>query len=1510
MANANHSDDEFLRLAQARRLLTQGQIAALRHELRRRSAQNPGTSIAELAVEKGMLDAGAARALLAAHGAGAQAARDAEPTSLRPEDDQFNEVPRLIEPLPVIKPRGAAGPRNPSEDSHLEMELPPPGSPSGDSLFDEGSTPNLAPLPVTPTPGRIPEATQSPILVERTPSAFDESLGSTNLGLESESHAAPTWEDNLSSADTLNGLTDEEDSAVELEPQTQSQPKMGTGPLPMLDDEPVQLAPSSALNESAVRDVMRDADDGYFGRPADLTRPGFDENVLAVDKVEEVTLFDSEKDIDQSAPQGVAPDDTDFSRTRATAPGKPPSKPPSRPPSKPSTKPPITEINDDSDVNFGVTLAGDTIPAGNAKTVYDDSEVGIEEEITGEITSEPTTGSRTSGMSTAMATGEVGGRKRNKVGVESNITDDQNLAGEQISASQVTIADIRSKMGIGAGVKIADGQDTAMKVVKRLKQGGGAYKRYTVIREIARGGMGKVLEVEDNDLRRSVALKVLRKEMLGRKDLVERFLEEAQITGQLEHPNIVPVHEIGVDGRGNLYFTMKLVEGEELSNILKRLRQGDANARQSYPLSRLIETFIKLCEGLGFAHSRGVIHRDLKPANIMVGRFGEVQIMDWGVAKIVGSKEETAERIVGSDRRDAGVGTTMVGAILGTPTYMSPEQARGETETLNIQSDIFSLGVILYELLCLKLPWTGKNSEEILEQVREANPQPPSARDGEKNIPPDLEQLAMRCLEKDPRKRIQSTQDLIDNLRSWQEGRTLAAVQYTFSQLFKKWLARHRKSVILGSIMVLLLVGGSVGTFIAIDQQRKAEIPGRLTRGQEFLAQAVTARENAQPDQANEHASKARAEFEAVLQIEKDNAKAKEGLTAASLEQARMQASLEAAAQEKARREKEAERLQKLSDALKRADAARDAAEDAAKSAAQAGRPVDAAVKSQFDKAREEYLAVLALEPTHARAGEEKLRIDKWLADYTQGEENARQFTDLGAKLAELRQKAQAARALLGGGKKFEDAKNPVLEVIRLSDLALAVPLSDAPARKLKGEAAQTKAEITLEYAKMALAQQPPKFEVCDLMLSIAEITGERAAEAKAQRSEYETKRAQAERFQELLKTAEYNINNQLWTAAVRTTSEALAEAEKSKYATAQDKERLAKMAQFAQMEEVQARVNSATTSDQFGAIVGEFERLLKDVLKDADYVQRCEGYLLQVRSKLGVALLEEARNADDATALDLLARALKHLSERAHRVEAQKRIDEITARKALSDLSDKLVLLPRGAFIVGSLKDSDYNTQRTVEQEKIVFMDRTPVTNSDYLEFVAAGGYANEQWWDKDALAIISSFVDSTGAPGPKAWVKGGFDASLGNVPVTGISCFEARAYARFRGKRLPTADEWEVAAGAPLAARGTASGDYAFGSREDAPALGVPRLRDVGTAEWDHNVNGIKDLGHNCAEWTDSADAQGRSIIKGAETGIRPDLFLRYARRAKNSFAKMADRTSGRGFRCAQDYVPKKEG
>lgn len=463
-------------------------------------------------------------------------------------------------------------------------------------------------------------------------------------------------------------------------------------------------------------------------------------------------------------------------------------------------------------------------------------------------------------------------------------TDQVVPAGTIIQLSEMTIADIRANVGIkDDGVKLlSDKMDSS---IAHMQHGAEENKkRYVVIREIARGGMGKVLEVEDTELKRSVALKVLRKELLGRRDVVERFLEEAQITGQLEHPNIVPVHEMGVDGAGNLYFTMKFVEGGSLAETLQTLREGNRDKLLEYPLTRRLDIFVRICEAISFAHNRGVIHRDLKPANIMVGTYGEVQVMDWGVAKVIGREawKEKTTKVVVTDRMAQGTSHTMVGSVIGTPSYMSPEQAKGDIENTGHHTDMFSLGVILYELLCLRSPWTGKRAEEVLEQVREMTPMKPSERNPSVEVPAELERLALRCLEKEPEQRLQSVRELAENIRAYINGRAMGAVEYSAVKLASKWISRNRKGVIAVTAVVLAIAASIVGTVWFFEEQKRQEILGLSEDANVIMQEWEPLSDKGDYDAAVAKLDEAKDLYQRVLVVDEQDESALEGLKTVS----------------------------------------------------------------------------------------------------------------------------------------------------------------------------------------------------------------------------------------------------------------------------------------------------------------------------------------------------------------------------------------------------------------------------------------------------------------------------------------------------------------------------------------------------------------------------------------------------------------------------------------------------
>ena len=243
--------------------------------------------------------------------------------------------------------------------------------------------------------------------------------------------------------------------------------------------------------------------------------------------------------------------------------------------------------------------------------------------------------------------------------------------------------------------------------------------RLQLLGEIARGGMGAVLKGRDPDLGRDLAVKVLLESHRDKPDLIRRFIEEAQIGGQLQHPGIVPIYELGTFADRRPYFAMKLVKGRTLSSLL------DERSDRVHDLPRFLSIFESVCQTIAYAHARGVIHRDLKPSNIMVGSFGEVQVMDWGLAKVLpqggaaddASAGKTKERdtIIATARSggDSDSDLSRAGSVMGTPSYMAPEQARGEIDRLDERCDVFALGSILCDVLTGEPAFIGRSSGEI-----------------------------------------------------------------------------------------------------------------------------------------------------------------------------------------------------------------------------------------------------------------------------------------------------------------------------------------------------------------------------------------------------------------------------------------------------------------------------------------------------------------------------------------------------------------------------------------------------------------------------------------------------------------------------------------------------------------------------------------------------------------------------------------------------------------------------
>ncbi len=344
----------------------------------------------------------------------------------------------------------------------------------------------------------------------------------------------------------------------------------------------------------------------------------------------------------------------------------------------------------------------------------------------------------------------------------------------QLDASDATLpadSSTSAAMGVSVSAVVAAGRLPPLAVF-------GQGLRYQASEVVGSGGIGQVLRARDADIDRTVALKRLHAETRGAEN-VARFAEEVRTLGALEHPNIVPIHDVGIDAKGP-FLVMKYVDGQTLEDVIDKLRAGDAEAHAYFTFERRVEIFTGILEAVAYAHARGVLHRDIKPANVMIGRFGEVTVMDWGLAK---TRAEAASAALpeGAAKTASSPRLTHVGALLGTPAYMSPEQARGEP--LTERSDIYSLCVLFCELLTLE-HYLGDCTTvaAALKGVATRSPPHPSVHQSAHQpiVPMDLGYFVLEGLAKDPAARHGSVSDMLARLASRAEGIIKVSCSATF----------------------------------------------------------------------------------------------------------------------------------------------------------------------------------------------------------------------------------------------------------------------------------------------------------------------------------------------------------------------------------------------------------------------------------------------------------------------------------------------------------------------------------------------------------------------------------------------------------------------------------------------------------------------------------------------------------------------------------------------------------
>jgi formylglycine-generating enzyme required for sulfatase activity/tRNA A-37 threonylcarbamoyl transferase component Bud32 len=1033
--------------------------------------------------------------------------------------------------------------------------------------------------------------------------------------------------------------------------------------------------------------------------------------------------------------------------------------------------------------------------------------------------------------------------------------------------------------------------------------------RYELLKEIARGGMGAVYKARQRDLNRIVALKVMLSGALASDDEKKRFLREAEASGKLQHPNIVRVYDVG-EVEGNLYFTMDFVEGAPLSEKKRELDRP-----------RLLDIMIKVCDAVAYAHMRGIIHRDLKPGNVMMDAAGEPKIMDFGLAK-----ETTAESDSGApDLR------TREGSIMGTPHYMPPEQAEGLVSEIDVRSDVYALGVILYELWTGQLPFNAKRVTDLMRMVLEQEPPPPRSIDP--TIPWEIEAVTLKAMEKQKAKRYETALDMKRDLERFKNGDAILARKANLAYRARKWVRRHRFALA-GALAVASASGfaGFLAWRAATKRDREALAVARTTVADARAKVDSIARTMATiPDRlsavASDAASPTSARKKSLDALADEAGSVVAGLEA---EKTAVDVSVKAAPSDRdlnegrsAISDRVSELEQKLATWKGDIETNRRRVDDlgraegllaAAKAKLETLPSEPQAALEELKRIESQCLAAVSLGAV--KAGEELL---KSAAPKKKAVEEA-------ADELEAAGHAESAQDCLDKAARSPDATarfalvQDALEHVRKG---LQVAPSNSPAASRCTEEAQA-GELAFAEILVGIGA----FDFAEIKAKAYAGKDKRADEILA---EIRAKRADKGINADAMDRADAHLaggrRDATFAARLAGGNGALAELARVRQGSLDenDRKRFEDLARRAKGQRVEALVEQARAPADLAkpeaAVDAGFDEVRKELAQDPlpgvapidAALQRGTSDVLGAQGSYH--LLLATRRSDASAAYDEAKRACELLDGReGWQSEYKAALDVLASARREKETPTGMILVPAVAGV--SLGGDERNPRRTV-QTGAFYIGRFEVTNEDFKPFVDARTKKTDARLWKDTAEIDDAFDKDGVYKGPRDWEDGSPPRGREKMPVAFVSFSEAEAFARWKGEgwRLPTDEEWEVAArvqladerGAPLATPlvrelpwGPSWGNELAGPRTAA------RIGADGAHPADVSALGCHDMAGNVAEWVEpSADPsvperEGCAPVRGGSF-LAPVKELSTPRH--RSLPQRSIRDESVGFRLAKD-------